>query len=45
MIGEILAGGAAWRAHAERLSDDWRVLTFSPLVTVYTGVDQLPPEP
>ena len=34
LVGEILAGGTAWRPHAEKLAVNWRVTTVTPVVTL-----------
>ncbi len=34
LVGEILAGGIAWRPHAEKLAERWRVTTVTPVVTL-----------
>ncbi len=44
LVGEILAGGTAWRSHAEALADRWRVTTVTPLVTLEASAGQRPAE-
>ena len=45
LVGEILAGAAAWRPHAEALAERWRVTVTSPLLTIYAGRGERPPGP
>jgi pimeloyl-ACP methyl ester carboxylesterase len=45
LVGEILAGAAAWRPHAEALTQRWRVTVTSPLLTIHAGRGERPPEP
>ena len=44
LVGEILAGGAAWRQHAGALAPHWRVGTVTPVVTALAGEGHRPPE-
>ena len=44
LIGEILAGGASWSAHADRLSERWAVHVVTPLLVTYAAQAALPPK-
>ncbi len=44
LVGEILAGAAAWRSHAEALADRWHVAALTPIVTLEAAEGRLPPE-